>query len=150
MSLAFCVICDRRISDEDYVCSDACQREADRRSEAAEAWVPLVDALSRAALAPAPGSRRELLRTRFGVPVFDDVRTVHGPFAADAERDAVREQSVAVGGRGGPPVAGRAREAAADADEQCHALGSWLDDGESPVVGAGPQSSLGDVHGGLA
>lgn len=58
--------------------------------------------------------RRAVLRKRFpGVPVFDDIRALRGPFAADTERDAVREQPVSVDGRGGAPVAGRVGEAAA-------------------------------------
>lgn len=61
--------------------------------------------------------RRELLRARFpGVPVYDDVRTVRGPFAADAFGYALREQSEPVAGSGGAPLAGRAREAASDAN----------------------------------
>ncbi len=60
--------------------------------------------------------RRDILRARFpAARVFDDVRTLRGPFAADTECDAVRQQPVAVGGCSGPPVTGRAGEAAADA-----------------------------------
>lgn len=33
-----CVICDRKIGPDDYVCSDACEREMDRRSDAPGDW----------------------------------------------------------------------------------------------------------------
>lgn len=63
--------------------------------------------------------RRDLLRARFpGVPVFEDVRTVRGPFAADADGYALREQSEPVAGSSSPAVAGRAREASADAAQE--------------------------------